>query len=85
MVAILLSPFRMRFPQTLIVLLDVSAFLDSIDMGSYKKHFRAEEINGESLMDLNEADLLALKMNSSSERYARTRALPLALSLSNRF
>lgn len=37
-------------------------------MGTYKKNFRAQEINGESLMDLNEADMLALKLTSPSER-----------------
>lgn len=49
---------------------DVCAFLDSIEMGAYKKSFRAQEINGEAMLELNEADMLALKLTSPSERYA---------------
>lgn len=49
---------------------DVCNFLDSIEMGVYKKSFRAQEINGEAMLELNEADMLALKLTSPSERYA---------------
>lgn len=48
---------------------EVGAFLDSLGMGSYKKVFLAQEINGDALVDLSETDLLSLKMKSPSERY----------------
>lgn len=38
-------------------------------MGAYKKSFASQQIHGATFMDLNEADMLSLKLTSPSERY----------------